>query len=227
MNQCVQISLAGTGTGQLVASDGGENLPQALEIACNPDCPETPFPHRSLWPYPHYITLPGGCVVAVEYATRYACGIWHDLYIARIITRDANDPACLAYFNSNSAAEIMAEVTRQMLLDNPMGFPPLSGNNLPDTCVSNWRVIKGSCWQKIYANFGSPENPYWQRILYPCSGSVCCLDHYRVCRINGERVITSLPGSVQGDCLPNQPYVQGGQACEPACGGVPIFPPQQ
>lgn len=190
--------------------------PLAVEIACNPDCPDTPFPPSILWPAEHIITLqPSGCQVSVQWCKRFACGIWYDLYIARITVVTPNDAACAAYFASTSEAQILADVTKQMLIDNPMQFPP--DTNSLDTCVTNWRVVKGACWQKIYTNLGTLASPNWYRRLYPCLGDICCLDRYQVCIVNRKRTITQIPGGVQGTCLPTPP-IQGGQGCANTCG---------
>ena len=52
-----------------------EPSPQGVETACIPDCPETPFPLKYDWKYAYDITLPGGCVVTVQYTTRFACNM--------------------------------------------------------------------------------------------------------------------------------------------------------
>jgi hypothetical protein len=52
-----------------------EFAPQGVETACEPDCPETPFPLKYDWKYAYDITLPGGCVVTVQYTTRFACNM--------------------------------------------------------------------------------------------------------------------------------------------------------
>jgi hypothetical protein len=184
-----------------------------VETSCNPDCPETPFPPVQQWLPDVLITLPNGCQVYVQYTTRFACNMWHDLYIARITAANSNDPICNSYFSTTGAAQIMADVTLQMLKQNPMGFPPINDGE----CESNWRVIKGACWQRLNINWGSVTRPNQAYRLYPCLGDICCLDHYQVCLIGQERVITSLPGGVQGTCIPQetQPHSLG---CELVCG---------
>ena len=139
--------------------------------------------------------------------------MWHDLYIARITAANSNDPICNNYFSTTGAAQIMADVTIQMLKQNPMGFPPSNNGE----CESNWRVIKGACWQRLNINWGYVTQPHQAYRLYPCLGDICCLDRYKVCLIGKERVITSLPGGVQGTCIPQetQPHSLG---CEVVCG---------
>ena len=140
--------------------------------------------------------------------------LWHDLYIAEITAQNSNDPICNNYFSTTSAAQILADVTMQMLITNPMNFPPDSIGE----CESNWRVVKGACWQKLNINWGNATYPTQHYRLYPCQGGICCLDHFRVC-MNQERkrVITSLPGSINGTCIPQdlQPNSLG---CEVVCG---------
>ncbi|MEY3311649.1 MAG: hypothetical protein ACK5F4_08345 [Ignavibacteria bacterium] len=200
-------------TNNIPVNISDEYAPQGVESACNPDCPETPFPPVQHWLPDVLITLPNGCQVFVQYTTRFACNMWHDLYIARITAANSNDPICNNYFSTTGAAQIMADVTIQMLKQNPMGFPPSNNGE----CESNWRVIKGACWQKLNINWGSVTQPNQAYRLYPCLGDICCLDRYQVCLIGQERVITSLPGGVQGTCIPQetQPHSLG---CEVVCG---------
>lgn len=187
----------------------------AQELACNPDCPETPFPPPTA---NVTITLPGGCVVKVYYSTRFACNTWHDLYIDRIETVNANDAFCTSYFTTSSTWLIMSQVTQLMLQLNPMGFPPLNNG---DPCETNWRVVKGACWQKIYFDYGTAVSPYLLRFMQPCPGDVCCLDEYQVCIVDGVRIANIIPGGTQGTCLPNPKFVPGGQGCQTVCGSGP------
>jgi hypothetical protein len=201
-------------TNNIPVNISDEYAPQGVETACIPDCPETPFPPEPLWDYDVPILLPSGCRVLVQYTTRYACNRWHDLYIARITAQISNDPICNAYFATTSAAQILADVTMQMLITNPMNFPPDSAGE----CESNWRVVKGACWQKLNINWGNATYPTQHYRLYPCEGGICCLDHFQVCiNQNGVREITSLPSSIYGTCIPQetQPHSLG---CEPVCG---------
>lgn len=202
-------------TNNIPVNISDEYAPQGVESACEPDCPETPFPiGPNSWQYAYNITLPGGCVVTVQYKTRFACNTWHDLYIAEITAQNSNDPICNAYITSTSAAQILADVTMQMLITNPMNFPPKSKGE----CESNWRVVKGACWQKLNINWGNSTYPNQHFRLRHCEGGICCLDHYQVC-INqaGDRVITSLPGSINGTCIPQETPTHS-LGCEPVCG---------
>jgi hypothetical protein len=202
-------------TNNIPVNISDEYAPQGVETACEPDCPETPFPIGPYsWQNAYDITLPGGCVVTVQYKTRFACNTWHDLYIAEITAQNSNDPICNNYFSTTSAAQILADVTMQMFLTNPMGFPPDSAGE----CESNWRVVKGACWQKLNINWGNSTYPNQHFRLRHCEGGICCLDRYQVC-INqaGDRVITSLPGSINGTCIPQETPTHS-LGCEPVCG---------
>ena len=201
-------------------------------MPCVPDCPETPFQRVYLTTE---LTI-NGCVVEVGYRYRKACNQYYDLFIDLITTvngrNEANDPACDALFSRNSSAAILAEVTRALMLRNPMGFPP----NEPGECEVNWRVVKGGCWSRPYINFGSLDRqPSWfVNRLVPCpTEEVCCLDYFKVCVDEyGRRVITSQPPP-KSNKIPScwqvkedkDEYGTTYRSCDPVCGVAPALWP--
>lgn len=157
---------------------------------CVPDCPETPFGSSMF----AVVTLPGGCLVLVEYAQRNACHIWWDVAIIKVTPLN---PLC----NTLTISQIINQATTALLIQNPMGFPPGPGQ----PCATNWRVIKGACWKSV-------ENPCGDVALEPC-GEACCLQPYTVCIDSaGVRTVTSGPPVQIGQCDP-QP------GCEFICDG--------
>jgi len=161
---------------------------------CVPDCPATPFGPSQFT----VVTLPSGCQVLVEYAQRNACHIWWDVAIIKVTPLNA---ACAGL----TISQIINQATTALLIQNPMGFPPLPGQ----PCATNWRVIKGACWKE-------DQNPCGDVALIPC-GEACCLQPYTVCvDSTGTRTVTSGPPVQIGQCDP-QP------GCEFICdGGTPV-----
>ena len=207
---------------------GGGNQPQAFSTPCIPDCPETPFPPWQNFE-PVLLELCPGCTVEVRYSIRNACNQYHDLYFESITTTNGvnqtNNPFCDACFNSMSPAMILAEVTRRMLLLNPMRFPPRN----PGECETNWRVVKGPCWQKLFTDPDGDVNNgtgyQWNRLHWCETTETCCIDRFVVC-INeaGERRITRQPpASTNPPALPC-PTLVPGVYCDPACGIAPFGP---
>ena len=207
---------------------GGVTLPQAFSKPCIPDCPETPFPPWQNFA-PVRIELCKGCFVEVRYSVRFACNRWYDLYIEYVTTangtRERNDPACDACFASMDAAQLLAEVTRKMLLLNPMNFPPKNKGE----CEANWRVVKGSCWQKLFTDpDGDPSDGtgyQWNRIHWCPTSETCCLDYYLVCiDPDGKRKIRRQPPPTPNGPVEPCPSSIPGVVCVPACGIAPFGP---
>ena len=180
--------------------------------ACLPDCFNSPFSAPKLYK----INIPPNGWFLVKYRTRHACNVWWDVYIDWIIPLNAStDP-----FASYSMQYILEKVTKFLLIENPMQFPPFPTNPPlpPPPCVTNWRVIKGPCWSRV--NTGNPTCP----IQYiSCNEALCCLEPYRVCVDPSTRLRTVQKMSY-GWAPYGCPYTPPGNGapCEPACG----YPPQ-
>lgn len=154
---------------------------------CVPDCPSDVFST----PVVTVVTLPSGCQVNVTWAARYAACV--NQYDVAILNIETITPTACALI---SDPVIMRQVTNQLIISNPMGFPPTGPG--PE-CVNNWRVTRQACWNS--APFPNPiTGP--NRRLYPCSmGNVCCLQAYEVCYDPGTGQRTVRPGVVTpGDC---------------------------
>ena len=177
------------------------------EQPCYPDCFDDEFGGVMY----HTMTLPNGCEILVSYATRFACRQWFDVMIYRVVRTKPGDPLC-DFLDNLSIGEVLELATQQLLLENPMGFPPINRGD----CEPNWRVIKGNCWSKLEIPF-NPTNPSTH--YYPCKEpNLCCLQPYTVCIDDfGERTVQSGGSNPLGDCDTATPPVNGGP-CEPVCG---------
>ncbi|HEX4963547.1 MAG TPA: hypothetical protein VF173_22145 [Thermoanaerobaculia bacterium] len=178
-----------------------------VELPCLPDCTATPWevPTQEAW-----LTLPSGCVIQVGYAVRRkACGQFYDIGIKWMSPYNPSDPACNC-LNGMPISQLLDMVTKMLLEQNPMGFPPQT----PGQCSTNWRVIKGSCWSKQMIDYGGGT-------LYPtyrpCSQTACCLKPYTVCLDScGNRSSKNNAYPDYGSCPGAVPPPYGG-ACEPVC----------
>jgi len=182
----------------------------AQSSTCLPDCFGNPWGP----PVQTNVMISPGCWVTVTWAKRVACGMYYDLHIIQV---DALPPSGLyGCSGGGNFAALMDLVTEQMLIMNPMAFPPYIAPN----CVDNWRVVKGSCWHWEYATGGIPEGLVGNvDRLVPCEDEVCCLDLYRVCLVDigggqTERQVTHLNTRPQEPCPVGPPS----QNCFPVCG---------
>jgi hypothetical protein len=166
---------------------------------------ETPWeiPTQEAW-----LTLPSGCVVVVAYAVRrQACGQYYDLGIKWVRPYNPSDPNCNC-LNGMPISQLLNMVTKMLLEQNPMGFPPQT----PGQCSTNWRVVTGSCWSKLLFEDGGLHPTY-----RPCSQTACCLKPYTVCLDScGNRSSKNNAYPDYGSCPGAVPLSNYG-ACEPVC----------
>lgn len=195
---------------------------------CTPDCP------NSTWTSYSYANVTTSCGnFLVEYVTRFACNMYYDIQILSIEVLDYNNSTC----SDIEFQQVINSVILQLLIDNPMGFPPNSNYPNPN-CVENWRVLKGGCWTKTYhggvpksnteSNKGDNElqgegdfKLKYGDEFRPCGDlPICCLEYFKVCYDirTQQRVITNtgyLPGPTLEEC---DPYKTG--RCFPMCGTI-------
>ena len=181
--------------------------------SCLPDCFDSPFGT----PIPVVLFLPQcSCYVTVDYSVRHACDTWYD-YSINAIHLDQCSGACLRDQYNNDIGAFINIITQALLVANPALFPPLNEN---DPCENNWRVMKGSCW---YGDFFPsvpvlpiPEIRY--NALFPCIGSSCCLEYFKVCWVNGVREITQTgyQPPADPDCSESGNPIK----CKPVCGTI-------
>lgn len=180
--------------------------------ACLPDCP------ADVWgPLNNTVLNVGPCQVRVYWRKRKACNTYYDVIITSVWFLNGG---CGAGPNYQT---LLANVTMQLLILNPMGFPPVFPG---EPCEDNWRVTVGSCWYKESINGvpmieqkdgEAPQNS--SGFLMPCDEAVCCLDLYRVCLVpDGQgghiRSITHISTNPPAQVCP-RPL---GGACFPVCG---------
>lgn len=143
---------------------GSTNL-AAAEQPCVPDCPQSTYNG----PYKQILQLSPTCFVQVTFWRRLACGYNQDVAITEV--RILSVPGCNFY----NTAVFLETVTRELLKYT-------SGTIPQDTCKTQWRVAKASCWRS------DTTNPCGDTLMVPCSGVGCCLVAYEIC---GD---TNLPG---------------------------------
>jgi hypothetical protein len=142
----------------------------------------------------------------------------------------------MACFTQYSTAQLLTMASIKLLELNTMGFPPTDKNK--DTCIPNYRVVKGACWGKTRYNVGSVDNPYYMHRAIACpTNATCCVDYFEVCMVNEERVAT--PRVAGPDETPAPPstvcngisltpgtvdviYQEALFDCQPVCGPVPL-----
>lgn len=179
----------------------------AFADECLPDCFEDHFGPPS---YANVYLAACSCTVTVKYSTRFACGLYHDVYIEAVYSSGCDIWTCVSSGYGNSIKALLDDLTEQLLILNPMGFPPLSSN---DPCEDNWRVMHGSCWAKDVL-VGMDHSDH---ILHACTTNYCCLERFTVCWENGARVITQTAYQESPD------PTCGGNAnswCQPVCGSI-------
>jgi hypothetical protein len=171
--------------------------------ACLPDCPQSLFTPAGYLP-PIDLEVPGqpGCTLRVTYGYRNACGVWHDFFIYNIQAIGSCAPGFLADPNA-----VVQTATTLLFMSNPPVNPgggtvgPPKPNCGDVSCVTNWRVIKGSCWRS-----------YPGGIYYECQTTACCLQPYQICRDYCDNItVTSFGAGGGGDCS------TGEQGCVSVC----------
>ena len=164
----------------------------ADSTSCIPDCPADAFSGE----FQDVVELPNGCFVRVTWAKRLACGTWHDVLIKTV--EPLTDECGVL-----SLPQLLAQASTALLEKNPMAFPPFANGR--DTCVVNWRVVKGACW-RYSVECGDT-------VAIPCGLTECCLTPYEVCLDTaGKRVVTPIGGGSTAEC----DTLSG---CVPVCGG--------
>lgn len=214
MIYCAVFLLMISVTNTEVKSQGGTSAP------CLPDCPNDVF--IPLYPAPPAVASIQVCGITlqVEYRTRVACNTWYDFYLEAVTDNPAIPgdqlATVLATCFGGDINALLQAITEQMIIDNPMNFPPTSSG-----CEVNWRVMKGSCWRvDNQANY-NPDSPApisadsW---IAPCEGTNCCLEGFEVCiDINGNRTIT--PGGYETPADPTCSQ-DPNPDCVPVCGSI-------
>ena len=194
---------------------------QAQNPLCYPDCDTTYWvPNPTLLPMTYLITLPCGETVRVAYRMRFSCNGWWDLFLVNVVFLNGRSGGELCG-DSMSTRAMIENITMQLLIKNPMNFPPT--DTTKDTCYENYRVNLSSCWSTTFpvaadsgASHGlrsSPANYNDPGVIEPCESIECCIQLYTVCMVNHKRVVTyNGGGSHPGICDPDQPPF-----CIPVC----------
>ncbi|HKI03942.1 MAG TPA: hypothetical protein VKK31_18315 [Thermoanaerobaculia bacterium] len=185
--------------------------PLSAQETCLPDCQQSPWgglQHR-------IVVLPNGCQITVDYFTRCACNTYNDIFVHSVSPVNG-DPDC-SFLTTLPISQILDMATEQLLEGSPFDFPPPCKDDLAEgQCSTRWRVVKGSCWSRIFLG---PIGPGGYEYYEGCSQTVCCLKPYEVCRTNCGRTSKPLPWQSYGSCpnaVPKYPPPVGG-ACEPVC----------
>jgi hypothetical protein len=188
---------------------------------CYPDCDSSIWiPNPPNPPSTYRITLPCGDSVIVNYRKRHACNMYWDLFIEKVVFVNGSNGG-IHCGETMTLKEMLDNVIAQMLVQDPMGFPPSTSGQ--DTCVENYRVILGACWKASFSisadgvakSDGKIIEPDAATIglLQPCLSAQCCLQAYTVCIVNHQKIITFMSGcSIPGECDVNNP-----PNCQPIC----------
>ena len=188
---------------------------------CYKDCDTNIWvPAPGIPPYTIILTLPCGEQVILSYRIRRACNLWWDLYMENIEFVNGN------YGGENcgltmSTPAMIENCIEQLLVKNPMNFPPLDSNK--DTCNTTIRVNLSACWYPTFfvardsgnASHGNrmTTDKMGGGLIIPCLSTQCCYQAYKVCYALHKKIITYLGGSSNpGQCEPNQPPF-----CIPIC----------
>lgn len=82
-------------------------------------------------------------------------------------------------------SEILKIAYEKIMRENYAGLPP----NIDNTCHDSYRIVQANCWRTDFVPvFG------WSACENNPAG--CCMQRYRVCKINGLRKIYRLTGSI-------------------------------
>jgi len=171
-------------------------------------------------PYSITLTLPCGENVILSYRIRRACNLWWDLFMENIEFLNGTNGGEHCGLTMSTPAMI-ENCIEQLLVQNPMNFPPLDSNK--DTCISTYRVNLSSCWYPTFpvakdtgnASHGNSMtlNMMDGGLIVPCLSTLCCTQLYLVCYALHKKVIHYIGGaSNPGICEPGQPPF-----CIPIC----------
>lgn len=159
------------------------------------DCPQ------SGWQGPGMLlaTLTGPCDVEIDYRWRDNCGFQDfELVAIRFVSGD-----CSGFDNNATFVQMVREAVFQMVLQNPMNFPPRAEQR--NTCISTYRSYLSNCWGR-YRN--EADGPPYAR---PCANN-CCRNRFEVCTDDeGNRSISQYfdtmvfgPNTCEHAALPNE-----------------------
>lgn len=202
----------------------------AQDGPCLPDCEDSQWiPAHPNDAFEIPITLCGK-EFFIRYRHRIACDIWYDYYIEEIGSYENGAVRDCINNEYNSLNNFVRAAVELLITINPAAFPPAPGSG---DCETNWRVLKGSCWEVTFytGGIGSPElqsetenlvNSYgYAEFAEPCTTNDCCLEYFTVCDDGaGNRDITQT-----GYLPPEDPECEGligndTWDCQPVCGSV-------
>ncbi len=162
----------------------------------------------------------GSCKVIVGYKYRVSnCTTppFYDVYISYVTLPPESYFSCLSVLQSMNFKSLVDDAARQLLIANPMGFPPYQEGE----CITTWRVGKKSCWKS--AGYPWPKDHIFEQWWwYGCKVSEgCCVDTYKVCKRFGQLFVEHLQsveiGQHNCDSLPNDPLLQNNGNCYFLC----------
>ncbi len=141
----------------------------AADAPCVPDCPQSAYNG----PFTQVLQLSPTCFVQVTYWRRLACSANEDVAITQV--RILSMPGCNFY----NTSVFLESVTRALLVRTTCTLRQ-------DSCVTQWRVTRASCWRNDTVNICGDT------LMVPCRGEGCCLVSYRICgdsnRLGGKYV---------------------------------------
>jgi hypothetical protein len=148
---------------------------------CYPDCPNNVWENNRVSVIE--VPFPGsGCFLEIQWRYRntgdcYSV-VYYDIYIASVQILNPSTP-CIPFFDPNNVAQVIDIATSFLLTQVAVPTLVAEGripNFLLNECKTKWRVIKGSCWQKLQTGITGASGCY-----VPCQISDCCLTRYTIC----------------------------------------------
>ncbi len=125
---------------QLTPAFSGE----VVEQPCLNYCPD------AMWSAPLYasVMMPATSdPVKIKYRSRYnTCLDYYDVFIDWIASTGSSSEQALATLWASSANDLVMDVGLQLLLENPMGFPPTTNQNSPS--IVKYSIVAGICFEK-------------------------------------------------------------------------------
>jgi len=142
---------------------------------CTPDCADDGW---SAGPQLHMPMLGNDCPIVVTWVFRTnGCVIpWtYDIQILDVYYDVGyNCPPLTVPF-----IDILKMAYEKIIKEYMTQYPPTENGQ----CSDSYRIVQANCWHS------ESQYPRW----YPCGNNdACCMELYRVCKVNGARTITKL-----------------------------------
>ena len=143
---------------------------QTIPAPCDPDMSDCKLPWSGLMTLTYNVSP--DCLIIVFYVVR-DCVPFKEVQILKI---ESYGSGCSAF----PMAFLIQESFQRITNLNQMGYRPTQNGD----CYDYWLFSIASCWVTLVCDDVCTPNPTPYLVLLPCSGSDCCAQQYRVCRVN-------------------------------------------